>query len=99
MARLGHALSDETRTRALLALTEAPANSAEIAEALGVTRQKMSNHLACLRGCGLVVATKVGRHTSYSLSDPHLAEALHSLLQVTLTVDPQCCSGEECSCS
>jgi DNA-binding transcriptional ArsR family regulator len=56
LARFGHALSDATRSRILMALSEAPSYPADLADALGVTRQSMSNHLACLRGCGLVVA-------------------------------------------
>ena len=56
LARFGHALSDPTRARLLLALREAPGYPAQLADLLGVTRQNLSNHLACLRGCGLVVA-------------------------------------------
>ncbi|WP_460497674.1 ArsR/SmtB family transcription factor, partial [Glycomyces tarimensis] len=52
LARFGHALSDPTRSRLLLALREAPGYPAELAETLGVSRQSLSNHLACLRGCG-----------------------------------------------
>ena len=61
LARFGHALSDPTRARVLLALREAPAYPAELADLLGVSRQSLSNHLACLRGCGLVVAVPEGR--------------------------------------
>lgn len=60
LARFGHALSDETRTRILLELKTAPRYPSDLAETLAVTRQKLSNHLACLRGCGLVVAVPEG---------------------------------------
>ncbi|MGL4255026.1 MAG: ArsR/SmtB family transcription factor, partial [Microbacterium sp.] len=69
------------------------------ADALGVSRQVMSNQLACLRGCGLVQAVPDGRRSSYRLADPHLAPALDELLQVVLTVDPECCTGDGCTCS
>lgn len=98
LARLGHALSDATRTRVLLALREAPAYPADLADALGVSRQVMSNHLACLRGCGLVEAVPDGRRTWYRLADPHLAPALDDLLRLVLTVDPGCC-GPACTCA
>jgi DNA-binding transcriptional ArsR family regulator len=42
-------------------LLVAPAYPAELAEVLDVSRAKTSNHLACLRGCGLVTATREGR--------------------------------------
>src|SRR6478609_11069344 len=99
LARLGHALSDETRTRILLSLREAPAFPSDLADALGVSRQVMSNQLACLRGCGLVEAIPEGRRASYRLADPHLAPALNDLLKLVLIVDPSCCSSEECSCA
>ena len=99
LARLGHALSDETRARILLSLREAPAYPSDLADALGVSRQVMSNQLACLRGCGLVEAVRDGRYYWYRLTDPHLAPALNDLLQLVVTVDPTCCSPEGCTCS
>ena len=99
LARFGHALSDPTRTRLLLALREGPGYPSELAQMLGVTRQNLSNHLTCLRGCGLVVALPEGRRSRYELADPRLAHALADLLGVVLAVDPDACSTaatEEC---
>src|SRR5690625_6432740 len=76
ITRFGNALSHETRTRIMLALREAPAYPSDLADALEVSRQVMSNQLACLRGCGLVEAVPDGRRTWYRLADPHLAPAL-----------------------
>ncbi|MBZ2198784.1 ArsR/SmtB family transcription factor [Occultella gossypii] len=98
LARLGHALSDPTRAGILLALREAPAYPSDLADALEVSRQVMSNHLACLRGCGLVEAMPEGRRTWYRLADSHLAPALDHLLGVVLFVEPDCCDGEGCAC-
>lgn len=84
LARFGHALSDPTRARILLALRDAAGHPADLAELLGVSRQSMSNHLACLRGCGLVVATPEGRRSRYELADPRLGHALNDLLGVVL---------------
>ncbi|MDH5152892.1 ArsR/SmtB family transcription factor [Kocuria palustris] len=99
LSRLGHALSDDTRTRILLALREAPARPSELAGALGVSKQVMSNQLACLRGCGLVTATAEGRNVWYVLAEPRLGQALGDLLELTLTLDPDCCSAEGCTCT
>ena len=92
LARFGHALSDPTRARLLLALREAPGYPAELAALLGVGRQNLSNHLACLRGCGLVVAVPEGRRVRYELADPRLGHALGDLLGLVLTTDPAACS-------
>lgn len=100
LARFGHALSDPTRARLLLALREGPGYPADLADALGATRQNLSNHLACLRGCGLVVAVPEGRRTRYELADTRLHHALGDLLNVILTVDPTVCpdAAEEGCC-
>lgn len=94
LARFGHALSDGTRTRVLMALREAPAYPSDLADMAGVTRQALSNHLACLRGCGLVVAVPEGRRTRYELSDVRIGHALDDLLSMILVVDPDCAGGE-----
>lgn len=102
LARFGHALSDVTRTRILLHLNAGPGYPADLAEAIGVSRQTLSNHLACLRGCGLVVATPEGRRTRYELADARIGHALDDLMGLVLAVDPDCrCVGPDgsvCGC-
>ena len=87
LARFGAALSDPTRSRVLLALRDAPAYPADLADLLGVSRQSLSNHLTCLRGCGLVVGIPEGRRMRYELADQRLRHALTDLLGVVLAVD------------
>ncbi|WP_026536363.1 ArsR/SmtB family transcription factor [Arthrobacter sp. H14] len=101
LARFGYALSDETRAKIMLELAGGPAYPSELATALGVSRQSVSNHLACLRGCGLVVAVPQGRRTQYELADRRLGHAIHDLLGVVLSVDPACCAADasEVCCS
>lgn len=101
MNRLGRAMADPTRSRILLSLLEGPGYPGELAEKLGLTRSNVSNHLACLRGCGIVVAEMEGRRTRYEISDPHLARALRELVEVTLAVevDGSCtdgCAADSC---
>ena len=80
-------------------MLEGPAYPADLADALGVSRQAMSNHLACLRGCGLVVAVPQGRRTRYELADARLGHALRDLLGVVLAVDPtHCAEADEKGC-
>ena len=99
LSRLGAALSDETRLQIMLALRHAPGRPSELARALGVSKQVMSNQLACLRGCGLVTASAEGRSTWYRLADPRLGPALGDLLELVVTVDPTCCSPAGCTCA
>jgi DNA-binding transcriptional ArsR family regulator len=88
LARFGRALADPTRCRILMALLDGASYPGQLASELGLTRSNVSNHLACLRGCGLVVATYQGRQVRYALADVHLARALRELVQLVLAVDP-----------
>lgn len=92
MNRLGRAMADSTRSRILLSLLGQPGYPGILAAELGLTRSNVSNHLACLRGCGIVVAVPEGRSTRYEIADPHLTRALSSLVDVVLAVD----DGEPC---
>jgi len=75
-------------------LRDAPAYPADLADLLGVSRQSLSNHLTCLRGCGLVVAIPEGRRMPYELADGRLRHALTDLLGVVLAVDERYCEAD-----
>ncbi|AQT79482.1 transcriptional regulator [Mycolicibacterium litorale] len=99
LSRFGYALADQTRAQILLRLRTGPGYPSDLAATIGVSRQILSNHLACLRGCGLVVAEPEGRRSRYELADPRIANALDDLLGLVLAVDPACCPAagtEEC---
>jgi ArsR family transcriptional regulator, cadmium/lead-responsive transcriptional repressor len=87
LGRIGAALADTTRRRILIRLLDGPAYPAELADSLGSGRSNISNHLGCLRGCGLVSAVREGRQVRYQLSDRQLAVALRALRRLTLPVD------------
>ncbi|MFD7460710.1 MULTISPECIES: ArsR/SmtB family transcription factor [unclassified Streptomyces] len=100
LARFGRALADPIRCRLLLALCESPAHPSDLAEQLGISRTRLSNHLACLRDCGLVVAVPVGRRTRYELADPRLGHALDDLRSAVVAVetDRTCAEADEKGC-
>ena len=87
LQRVGRALADPGRCNILVALLEGPAYPGELAARLGLSRSNMSNHLACLRGCGLVTATAEGRQIRYEMADTNLAHAIHDLVDVVLSSD------------
>lgn len=95
--RLGRAMADPTRARILVALLQEPSYPAQLARDLDLSRTNVSNHLACLRGCGIVITAAEGRRTRYEIADAHLTRALESLLEVVLAVDDGIpCTDEDC---
>lgn len=98
LARFGYALSDATRASILLALRDGGRYPSDLADEMGVSRQIVSNHLACLRGCGLVTAVPEGRRSRYELADPRIRHALDDLVGLVLDVDPNCCSSSGGAC-
>ncbi|CAN5543073.1 winged helix-turn-helix domain-containing protein [soil metagenome] len=89
LARVGDALADPTRRAVLAELVAGPGYPAQLAEQIGVSRSGLSNHLACLRGCGLVTATYEGRRVRYELADPSIGEALVALSRLPLGPCPE----------
>ena len=98
LARFGFALSDATRALILLSLRDGGCYPSDLADEMQVSRQIVSNHLACLRGCGLVVAVPEGRRSRYELSDKRIAHALDDLVGLVLAVDPACCPSRDAGC-
>lgn len=84
LGRIGTALADDTRRRLLVALLDGPGYPAELADEFGLTKANVSNHLACLRGCGLVATTAEGRRVRYELADPRFAATLRQLVDLAL---------------
>jgi ArsR family transcriptional regulator, cadmium/lead-responsive transcriptional repressor len=84
LGRIGTALADPTRRRILVHLIDGPAYPTELADEFDTTRANLSNHLTCLRECGLVTATAEGRRVRYDLANDRLAEALRLLASLDL---------------
>ena len=68
-AKLFRGFADSSRLAILGALRTEPLTVNEIVQATGLSQPNTSNHLACLRDCGLVLCEAEGRHMRYRLSD------------------------------
>jgi len=86
-----------------MTLLDGPIYPAALARELDLSPSNVSNHLTCLRDCGIVVAEPEGRRTRYEVADPRLTQALTALLDTTLAVDHavECidasCASPECA--
>ncbi len=75
-AALFGSLADPTRLAIVRVLAGGPARVVDLTGELGVAQSTVSQHLACLRGCGLVTARPVGRSSVYTLAQPALIDLL-----------------------
>jgi DNA-binding transcriptional ArsR family regulator len=75
-AKLFRGFSDPSRLSILDTLLYSPRTVSEIVEVTGLTQSNVSNHLGCLRDCGLVTANQKGRFVHYELSDERVGRLL-----------------------
>jgi DNA-binding transcriptional ArsR family regulator len=76
-AALFRSLGDPARLVILRRLaTGGPARVVDLVDALGLAQSTVSKHLACLRNCGLVASTPVGRASVFALAEPAVIEVL-----------------------
>ncbi|RPJ23832.1 MAG: ArsR family transcriptional regulator [Chloroflexi bacterium] len=75
-AKLFRGFSDPSRLTILEILQNGALTVGEIVQGTGLTQSNVSNHLACLRDCGLVIAEQKGRFVYYELSDRRVGQLL-----------------------
>lgn len=75
-AKLFRGFADPSRLAILEALREGERTVGDLVQATGLTQPNVSNHLGCLRDCGLVSTRQQGRFVHYSLSDPRVGQLL-----------------------
>jgi ArsR family transcriptional regulator, cadmium/lead-responsive transcriptional repressor len=75
-AKLFRGFADASRLSILEALRDGERTVGELVQATGLTQPNVSNHLSCLRDCGLVSLRQQGRFAYYSLSDDRVAQLL-----------------------
>lgn len=76
LARYFRVLGDPTRIRILQALLDGERMVSELVAAVGAPQSRVSNHLACLKWCGLVLAERNGRQVIYRLADASIGVLL-----------------------
>jgi len=75
-AKLFRGFADASRLAILQALRAGPMTVGELVEATGLSQSNVSNHLGCLRDCGLVASEQDGRFVYYELSDKRVGQFL-----------------------
>src|SRR5258708_3502516 len=75
-AKLFNGFADPSRLSILEVLRSGPLSVTEIVGTTGLSQSNVSNHLSCLRDCGLVNKEHRGRFAYYRLSDDRVAALL-----------------------
>ena len=75
-AKLFRGFADPSRLSILEALRDGERTVSDLVQTTGLTQPNVSNHLSCLRDCGLVTVRQQGRFAYYSLSDERVAQLL-----------------------
>jgi ArsR family transcriptional regulator, arsenate/arsenite/antimonite-responsive transcriptional repressor len=79
LARVFHALSDETRLSILQRLRLGERCVCDLTDALDAAQSRLSFHLKVLKDAGLVTDRREGRWMYYTLNPESLAEAAEQL--------------------
>ncbi len=70
------ALGDPSRLTILDSLLDGEKNVGELVELVGSSQGRVSNHLACLKQCGLVDTRREGKFIYYSIADEEVRRLL-----------------------
>ncbi len=75
-AKLFRGFSDPSRLLILETLRQGAMTVTEVVNATGLSQSNVSNHLGCLRDCGLVEVEQQGRFAQYRLNGQQVHELL-----------------------
>lgn len=75
---LFHSLADPNRLQILRRLSQGEARVRDLTDALGLAQSTVSEHVACLRDCGLIAGRSEGRQNFYSVTTPEVIDLLES---------------------
>ncbi|AVQ98194.1 HTH-type transcriptional regulator KmtR [Oceanobacillus picturae] len=90
-----HGLSNKTRVQILESIKEDEKTVSQIVQDLNGNQSNISQHLTCLKGCGLVVGRQDGKYVYYRVRN-QLVRDLLTMIDVVLEdveKDVACCDS------
>lgn len=86
-------VSERTRLSILISLRSGEKTVSDIVQEIGASQSGVSQHLACLKGCGMITKRQDGKFCYYALSGPHMEAFLAMLDTVMVEVGEKvrCC--------
>ncbi|NDL65665.1 ArsR/SmtB family transcription factor [Acerihabitans arboris] len=91
--KLLRGFADRTRLGILNALQEKEMTVGELVARIGGGQSNISQHLACLRGCGVINKRQEGKYCYYALAGDRIGELLAMVdsIMVDIRQDVACC--------
>lgn len=77
--KLLHGLSNKTRYQILQVLRSGEVNVTELIEQVDGSQSSVSQHLACLRECGLIRKRMEGKYYFYTITTPKIIQLMDFL--------------------
>lgn len=74
--KLIHGFSNKTRIQILESIKNQEKTVSQIVEEISGNQSNISQHLACLKGCGIIVGRNEGKYSYYSLRNQHIRDLL-----------------------
>ncbi|MBD1381306.1 ArsR/SmtB family transcription factor [Metabacillus arenae] len=74
--KLIHGFSNKTRIQILECIKNEEKTVSQIVEEINGNQSNISQHLACLKGCGIIAGRNEGKYCYYSLSNQHIRDLL-----------------------
>lgn len=74
--KLIHGFSNKTRIQILECIKEQEKTVSQIIEEINGNQSNISQHLACLKGCGIIVGRNEGKFVFYSLRNQQIRDLL-----------------------
>ncbi|RUS56958.1 ArsR family transcriptional regulator [Kurthia sp. 3B1D] len=90
-----HGFSNKIRLQILEAIKFEEKTVSQIVEETNGNQSNISQHLACLKGCGLIVSRQEGKYVYYSLRNAKIHELLDmfDLVLEDVENDVACCQN------
>ncbi|PIC56696.1 transcriptional regulator [Sporosarcina sp. P12(2017)] len=89
------AFGDKTRVQILECIKYEEKTVSQIVESIDGNQSNISQHLACLRGCGIIVGRQEGKYIYYGLRNQQIKELLDTFDQVLNQIENNvaCCEN------
>ncbi|MCY9696165.1 ArsR/SmtB family transcription factor [Paenibacillus alginolyticus] len=100
-AKFMRGFSDKTRLQILDCIKDKEKTVSQIIEEIQGNQSNISQHLTCLKGCGIIVGRQEGKYVYYSLRNEQIKQFLSIMEDVFMQVEEEvaaCDKNDQMDC-